>query len=212
MASIDRLLDIMATLRDPEDGCPWDLEQDFASISPYTIEEAYEVDDAIRRGDLAGLKDELGDLLLQVVFQARIAEEAGHFSFDNVVASICDKMVRRHPHVFGDALVEDAAAQSASWEAIKDAERREKGGTESPLDAVPLALPALVRAAKLQRRVVRAGLDASDPAKDTIGGRLFTLVREANEAGVDPEQALRDVTEQFLAAAKADAKHPHLSD
>ncbi len=203
MASIDRLLEIMATLRNPEGGCPWDLEQDFASIAPYTIEEAYEVDDAIRRGDLVGLQDELGDLLLQVVFQARIAEEAGHFSFESVVASICDKLVRRHPHVFAGAVIEDAAAQSESWEAIKAAERREKGGAENPLDAVPIALPALARAAKLQRRAARAGLEASEPGDGSIGARLFALVREANEAGVDPEQALRNATAGFLESARA---------
>ena len=201
MAPIDRLLEIMATLRDPEGGCPWDLEQDFASISPFTIEEAYEVDDAIRRGDMAELRDELGDLLLQVVFQARIAEEAGHFRFGDVAASIADKLVRRHPHVFTDAEVGSAAAQSASWESIKAQERRDKGDA-SPLDSVPLALPALARAAKLQRRVSRSGVTLSGPAADSIGGRLFALVREANESGVDPEQALREVTERFLAEAR----------
>ena len=193
----------MATLRDPEGGCPWDLEQDFASIAPYTIEEAYEVDDAIRRGDWAELQDELGDLLLQVVFHARMAEEAGHFTFAEVVQAICDKMVRRHPHVFAGAPLEDAAAQTRSWEAIKAAERRQKGDPLHPLDALPLALPALTRAAKLQRRAARAGCEPPTTADDSVGGRLFALVREANSAGVDPERALRAAAERFRSAVKA---------
>ena len=123
---IERLVFVMARLRDPEDGCPWDIEQDFASIAPYTIEEAYEVADAIARGDLEHLKDELGDLLLQVVYHAQMAEEAGLFDFDQVAAAIADKMVRRHPHVFGSAEVESARAQSHAWEAVKAAERASK--------------------------------------------------------------------------------------
>src|SRR5438105_15797138 len=133
---IDRLLAIMARLRDPERGCPWDREQDFATIAPYTIEEAYEVADAIERADIAALKDELGDLLLQVVFHARIAEEAGYFAFDDVAAAIADKMVRRHPHVFGDAEVSSVAAENAAWEAHKAAERAARGGEESVVDGV----------------------------------------------------------------------------
>src|SRR5436305_11598041 len=124
---IDRLLAVMARLRDPERGCPWDREQDFRTIAPYTIEEAYEVADAIERGDIAALKDELGDLLLQVVFHARMAEEQGHFAFDGVAAAIADKMVRRHPHVFGDVQIASVAAQNEAWEAHKTAEREEKG-------------------------------------------------------------------------------------
>src|SRR5207249_3140709 len=159
---IDDLIAIMARLRDPERGCPWDKEQNFATIAPYTIEEAYEVADAIERGDFAALKDELGDLLLQVVFHARMAEEAGHFAFNDVVAAISDKMVRRHPHVFGDAQIAGVAAQNEAWEAHKAAERQTAGGAESVLDGVALALPALLRAAKISRRAARIGFDWPD--------------------------------------------------
>jgi MazG family protein len=206
VSSIDRLLGIMAKLRDPNGGCPWDLEQDFASIAPYTLEEAYEVDDAIRRGDMQGLADELGDLLLQVVFHARMAEEAGHFRFDDVVATICEKLVRRHPHVFGDADIRNAEEQTESWEAIKAVERAEAGRASDPLDDVPLALPALARAAKLQRRAARAGSAAALPEVSgerlnatSLGERLFALVALANRDGLDPEQALRDVNARFVA-------------
>ena len=199
----------MARLRDPQGGCPWDLEQDFASIAPYTLEEAYEVDDAIRRGDMKGLLDELGDLLLQVVFHARMAEEAGQFRFDDVVAAICEKLVRRHPHVFGDAEIRTADEQTRSWEAIKAAERAEAGAHDHPLDAVPLALPALARAAKLQRRAAREGLGAALPEPGdekldilALGERLFALVALANREGLDPEQALRDANARFVARAK----------
>src|SRR5258706_6695132 len=143
--SVSRLLEIMAKLRDPNGGCPWDLEQDFASIAPYTIEEAYEVDDAIRRQDWDGLRDELGDLLLQVVFHAQMAREAGKFSFDDVVDAICDKLERRHPHVFGDAVIETAQAQTDAWEQQKAEERAARGETIA-IDGIPLALPALLRA------------------------------------------------------------------
>src|SRR5713101_8669244 len=153
--SIDRLIAIMARLRDPERGCPWDREQNFATIAPYTIEEAYEVADAIERGDMAALKDELGDLLLQVVFHARMAEEAGLFAFDDVAEVIADKMERRHPHVFGAAQIASVAAQNQAWEEHKATERRDRaretGAAESVLDGVALALPALVRAVKLQK-------------------------------------------------------------
>jgi MazG family protein len=206
VSSIDRLLGIMAKLRDPNGGCPWDLEQDFASIAPYTLEEAYEVDDAIRRGDMQGLADELGDLLLQVVFHARMAEEAGHFRFDDVVATICEKLVRRHPHVFGDADIRNAEEQTESWEAIKAVERAEAGRASDPLDEVPLALPALARAAKLQRRAARAGSAAALPEVSgerlnaaSLGERLFALVALANRDGLDPEQALRDINARFVA-------------
>ena len=150
-----RLIAIMARLRDPDGGCPWDLEQTFASIAPYTVEEAYEVADAIERGDHKELEEELGDLLLQVVYHSRLAEEAGLFSFDDVARVIGDKMVRRHPHVFGDDEVKDAAAQTDRWEAIKAAERADKGQADSALDGVPVGLPALTRAAKLTRRAAR---------------------------------------------------------
>jgi tetrapyrrole methylase family protein/MazG family protein/ATP diphosphatase len=204
--AIDRLVAIMAKLRDPNGGCPWDLEQDFASIAPYTLEEAYEVDDAIRRGDMKGLADELGDLLLQVVFHARMAEEGGHFRFGDVVEGLCEKLVRRHPHVFGDAVVRSSAEQTESWETIKSGERAEAGRAADPLGDVPLALPALARAAKLQRRAARAGrADALPEPPDekldaaALGERLFALVAFANREGLDPEQALRDANARFVA-------------
>jgi ATP diphosphatase len=164
-----RLLEIMAALRDPEHGCPWDKQQDFASIAPYTIEEAYEVADAITRDDFAGLKDELGDLLFQVVYHARMAEEAGQFSFAEVARTISDKMIRRHPHVFGrpaaglDAgvVVRDAADQSAAWEVHKNAERAARAETGA-LAGVPAGLPALMRATKLTARAARVGFDWPD--------------------------------------------------
>jgi tetrapyrrole methylase family protein/MazG family protein/ATP diphosphatase len=206
VSAIDRLVGIMAKLRDPNGGCPWDLEQDFASIAPYTLEEAYEVDDAIRRGDMKGLCDELGDLLLQVVFHTRMAEEAGHFCFDDVVGAICEKLVRRHPHVFGDAEIRTSEEQTRSWEAIKAEERAQAGASTHPLDEVPLALPALARAAKLLRRAARAGLSAPVPAlgekldATVLGERLFALVALAHRDGLDPEQALRDANARFIEA------------
>jgi MazG family protein len=202
---MDRLLAIMARLRDPRDGCPWDLEQDFASIAPHTLEEAYEVEDAIRRGDMPGLCDELGDLLLQVVFHARMAEEAGHFRFEDVAEAICRKLVRRHPHVFGEAAIRTAEEQVRSWEAIKAAERAAAGAPADPLAQVPLALPALTRAAKLQRRAARSGRAAALPEPGetldaaALGERLFALVALADRAGLDPEQALRDANARFVA-------------
>jgi len=159
---IDRLLAIMARLRDPARGCPWDREQDFATIAPYTIEEAYEVADAIERNDMAALKDELGDLLFQVVFHARMAEEAGLFGFGDVAEAIADKMERRHPHVFGDGEIASVAAQNEAWEAHKAAERQASGAAASVLDGVALALPALLRAAKISRRAARIGFDWPD--------------------------------------------------
>ena len=173
---IAALLAIMAALRDPAAGCPWDLEQDFASIAPYTIEEAYEVADAIDRGDLGDLRDELGDLLLQVVFHARMAEEAGAFAFTDVVAAICDKMVRRHPHVFDasgrplgatarDAAVADAEQQTRAWEALKRAERDAKGDTDaSALAGISRGLPEWQRAVKLQHKAAKVGFDWPGPA------------------------------------------------
>jgi nucleoside triphosphate diphosphatase len=190
---IDRLLDIMARLRDPENGCPWDLEQDFATIAPYTIEEAYEVAEAIEKGDMAGLRDELGDLLFQVVFHGRMAEEQGQFDFDAVAHACADKMERRHPHVFGDARIGDAAAQTASWEAIKAAERAEKGlqvagKPVSALDGVTAALPALTRAVKIQRRAARVGFDwgSALPVLDKIAEEAEELRDEiAHNAPLD---------------------------
>jgi nucleoside triphosphate diphosphatase len=224
---IERLLRVMARLRDPEHGCPWDLEQDFATIAPYTIEEAYEVADAIARDDLEHLEGELGDLLLQVVYHARIAEEAGLFDFDDVAATIADKMMRRHPHVFGAATMESAEAQSHAWEATKAREReaRADGQGERPrlLDDVPLALPALMRAAKLQRRAARVGFDWPQPTQvldkieeeiaelraelgpdapperlaDEVGDLLFAAVNLARHLKVDAEAALRASNAKF---------------
>jgi ATP diphosphatase len=185
---IERLIAIMAALRTPGTGCPWDLEQDFATIAPYTIEEAYEVADAIARGDLLDLKDELGDLLLQVVFHARMAEEAGAFDFGDVVESITAKLVRRHPHVFGDARDLSPDAVKALWGEIKQAEkeerRRERGATEEPpgrlLDQVPAGLPALARADKLTRKAATVGFDWPDAAQ--VIGKIEEEMREVRDA------------------------------
>ncbi len=221
MSGIVRLIEIMARLRDPQGGCPWDLEQDFASIAPYTIEEAYEVADAIARGDLQELRDELGDLLLQVVFHAQIARERGLFDFDAVAAAICDKLVRRHPHVFGGETIADAAAQSARWEELKRVERlgRAQAGA---LDGVPVALPALTRARKLGRRAAQVGFDwpdaagprakvdeelaeldaarlEGDPARveDELGDVLFAVANLARHLQIDPERALQRTSRRF---------------
>ena len=165
MADVQALLDIMARLRDPERGCPWDVKQDFASVAPYTVEEAYEVADAVQRGDMADLRDELGDLLLQVVFHARMAEEAGHFAFADVVDAISEKMLRRHPHVFGDATVEDADAQTVAWEEHKRQERLARGDTDtSALAGIARGLPEWQRAVKLQKRAATVGFDWPGPA------------------------------------------------
>ena len=162
---IRRLIDIMARLRDPDHGCPWDLEQDFASIAPYTVEEAYEVADAIDRGDMDDLREELGDLLLQVVFHSRMAQEAGHFAFADVVEAISDKMVGRHPHVFGGAEVADAAAQTRQWEEHKRREREARGETDaSALAGISRGMPEWMRAVKLQQRAARSGFDWPGPA------------------------------------------------
>lgn len=211
----------MARLRDPETGCPWDLEQDFRSIAPYTIEEAYEVAEAIDRGDLSHLREELGDLLLQVVFHARMAEEAGAFDFEAVATGITDKMVRRHPHVFGDAAVATAAAQTAAWEAHKQ-EERQTAGAAAVLAGVGLALPALLRAHKLCKRASRVGFDWPDAAgarlkvveelaeladaeqsadsaaiEEEVGDLLFATANLARKLGVNPEEALRRANHKF---------------
>jgi len=226
MSAIDRLLEIMARLRDPQGGCPWDLEQSFATIAPYTIEEAYEVDDAIRRGDLPALREELGDLLLQVVFHAQMAREAGHFGFADVAEAICDKLVRRHPHVFGDAEVRSAAEQLDAWEEHKARERAARAGegeaAADPLASVARSLPALLRAQKLVRRAARAGLAAApegldaawqafraapaDPAQAAArtGALLLAVAGAADAIGVDAEQALREANARFEAAARAE--------
>jgi MazG family protein len=181
IGQIEKLLEIMAGLRDSQGGCPWDLEQDFSTIAPYTIEEAYEVADAIERGDFNDLRDELGDLLFQVVFHARMAEEAGHFAFADAVQAICDKMLRRHPHVFADAEVDGADAQTVAWEEQKAQERQSrhddhKGDRHSILDNIPIALPALTRAEKLGKRAARAGFDWPD-----VTGPLAKIDEELGE-------------------------------
>jgi MazG family protein len=220
---IDRLLAIMAQLRDPAQGCPWDREQDFATIAPYTIEEAYEVADAIERNDMRALKDELGDLLFQVVFHARMAEEAGLFGFDDVAEAIADKMERRHPHVFGDVEIASVAAQNEAWEAHKAAERQASGAAGSVLDGVALALPALLRAAKISRRAARIGFDWPDAravipklaeeiaeletaldqgadaavVEEEMGDLLFAAANLARKLDIEPETALRRATAKF---------------
>lgn len=233
-APIDRLKAIMARLRDPVSGCPWDVEQTFATIAPYTIEEAYEVADAIARGDLADLKDELGDLLLQVVFHARMAEEAGQFAFPDVVRAITAKLIRRHPHVFGTAGRLPTEAVNALWAEIKAAEKRDKAAererlslpAEPPagvLDGVPVALPGLTRALKLQEKAGTVGFDWNDVGSvlekiveeareiaearaanagrealaDEVGDLLFAAVNLARHLDVDPEAALRGTNAKF---------------
>ena len=218
---IEALLRLMTRLRDRDNGCPWDAVQTFATIAPYTIEEAYEVADAIARNDLAALEEELGDLLLQVVFHAEMAREAGAFDFDSVARGITGKMYRRHPHVFGEA--EDASGP-AGWEAIKEHERREKEDASSALDGVALALPALLRAAKLQKRAARVGFDWPDmdstlakvdeelaelkhaiadggdeaALAEELGDLIFACVNVARRLDIDPEQALRGCNDKFV--------------
>ncbi|MGI3777638.1 MAG: nucleoside triphosphate pyrophosphohydrolase [Janthinobacterium lividum] len=230
-AEIQRLLDVMAALRDPLSGCPWDRAQDFATIAPYTVEEAYEVADAIARRDWQGLPGELGDLLFQVVYHARLAEEAGLFRFADVAAAITDKMVRRHPHVFGDAAARDAGAAPGAWETAKARERAallaDPSAGAAPdagvvLADVPLALPALSRAARITRRVAAVGFDwpdapavldklaeetaelhaelaEADPARlaDEMGDMLFVMANLARKLGLDAETCLRQANDKF---------------
>jgi MazG family protein len=216
------LLEIMAKLRDPQTGCPWDVEQTFRSVAPHTIEEAYEVTDAIERDDLVGLREELGDLLLQVVFHSQMAREGGAFDFEDVVRGICDKLVRRHPHVFGGPPVKDAAEQTRIWEDTKQREKAAAGRAESLLDDVPATLPAITRAVKLTKRAARLGfdwpsadgvrekvaeelaeLDAARAAGDAaaveaeFGDVLFALANLARHLGIDPEAALRGTNQRF---------------
>lgn len=220
------LVALMARLRDPVGGCPWDLEQTFATIAPYTIEEAYEVADAIERQDMGELKGELGDLLFQSVFHARMAEEAGHFDINDVVRTLVDKMVDRHPHVFGSVRIADADAQIGAWETMKAAERAKKaaGGTPSALDGVALGLPALMRAEKLAKRAARVGFDWPSPGPvihklheeigeleeamnapvldqahvaEELGDILFVVANLCRKLSVDPEVALRDANSKF---------------
>lgn len=223
--SMDDLLTIMARLRDPDGGCPWDLRQDFRSIAPYTIEEAYEVADAITRNDMDDLRLELGDLLLQVVFHAQMAQEQQLFGFDDVVAGLCDKMIRRHPHVFGSADFADEQAVNANWEAEKQREKQAKGASAERLllDDVTLGLPALTRAVKLQKKAASIGFDWDDcqqvllkineelqevrdelapkpdldRVEDEIGDLFFAITNLARKLKIDPEQAARRANAKF---------------
>jgi MazG family protein len=220
--SIERLRTIMAALRDPERGCPWDRQQTWASIAPHTIEEAYELADAIERGDAGQVRDELGDLLFQVVFQSRIADEQGLFDLDAVACAISDKLERRHPHVFGTAEVRSAAEQSAAWEDHKAAERRAAGVGTGVLDGIALGLPALTRAAKLGKRAAGVRFDwagvgdvlgkveeehaelaaalaagRQPDIEEELGDLLFSLAQFARHAGIDPEAALRSANAKF---------------
>ena len=223
MSPIQNLLEIMASLRDPQTGCPWDREQDFASIAPYTVEEAYEVADAIAREDMRGLRDELGDLLFQVVFHAQMASEAGEFDFDDVVESICNKMIRRHPHVFGNEDERARGAVPGSWERIKASEREAPKGTKgSALDGVASSLPALIRAHKLGKRAAGTGFDwpeikgvrekvdeelteldetlrqqDADKMTEELGDLLFAVVNLARHLKIDPDQALNSANRKF---------------
>ena len=222
---MDRLVEIMATLRNPNGGCPWDVEQTFATIAPHTIEEAYEVADAIEQNDMDSLKDELGDLLFQSVFHAQMAKELNEFSFDDVVNGVIDKMIRRHPHVFGDQSIKTADEQTASWEDIKATERATKLGAadESALAGLTNGLPALIRAEKLQKRAARVGFDWPEVASvfdklreetselqveidtdggearltDELGDLLFVCVNLARKLNIDAETALRGANSKF---------------
>lgn len=232
MAAIDELIATMAKLRDPDGGCPWDLEQNFATIKPYTIEEAYEVGDAIDRGDLDDLRGELGDLLFQVVYHAQMASEEGVFAFEDVARAINDKMIARHPHVFGDAEVRTAASQTDAWEKQKASERAAKaakdGREPSVLDDVPAGLPALMRAEKLGKRAARVGFDWPDAGgvvaklreeldeidealadgsleavQEEVGDLLFAMAQLARKAGVDAEESLRQANLKFAGRFQA---------
>ncbi len=221
--AIDRLLEIMVRLRDPKSGCPWDLQQDFRSIAPHTLEEAYEVADAIERDDLEALRDELGDLLFQVAFHSQLARERGAFGFDEVVDAICDKLTRRHPHVFAGVPVADADEQSRVWEKLKAGERKAQGQGNGALAGIPAGLPALSRARKLGRRAADAGFDwpdargprakideelaeldqviadgdAAGRLEAELGDLLFSVVNLARHLDLDPEAALRRANDRF---------------
>lgn len=219
--SLSRLLGVMARLRDPERGCPWDVEQTFETIAPHTIEEAYEVAEAIRSGDRAALKDELGDLLLQVVFHARMAEEENSFDFNDIVENLTAKLIRRHPHVFADAQAESAEDVITIWQSVKDSENRKKLG-DSALDGIGRGLPALIRALKLQKRAITARWDWKNPSdvidkldeetaelraaiasgnraeiEDELGDAFFVMVNIARKLGMDSETALARVCDKF---------------
>lgn len=222
MSAIEKLLEIMAKLRDPASGCPWDQQQDFSSIAPYTVEEAYEVADAIAREDLDGLRDELGDLLFQVAFHARMAEEQGAFDFEDVASGICDKMIRRHPHVYGTAEQREKGPEKGAWQRIKAAERSDQAANSSALDGVALALPALKRAEKLGKRAAAVGFDWPDSTGprgkideelaelaaaraagdvdntvEELGDLLFAVVNLARHLRIDPEDALVSANRKF---------------
>jgi nucleoside triphosphate diphosphatase len=216
---IQPLFEIMQKLRTPVTGCPWDLEQNFATIAPYTIEEAYEVSDAIERNDMAALKDELGDLLLQVVFHSQMASEQAEFTLQDVINGICNKMIRRHPHVFADVKADHAEAVSTNWETIKAGERQEKVADKSALADVARALPALLRAQKLQKRAARTGFDwpdvhgciekleeeivevvvaeSPDHQFEEVGDMLFAAVNISRHLGIDAEAALKAANVKF---------------
>jgi nucleoside triphosphate diphosphatase len=219
---IQRLLAVMAKLRHPSEGCPWDREQNFSTIAPYTIEEAYEVADAIQQNDLPALKEELGDLLFQVVFHSRLAEEGGHFDFNAVADALSDKMIRRHPHVFGAADIRSADAQTEEWEVQKAHERKTKNADAGALSGVPVGFPALMRAQKLQKRASRVGFDWADALlafekvaeeveelgaelragktaaiEEELGDLLFAMVNVGRLAGVEAETALRNANAKF---------------
>jgi ATP diphosphatase len=229
VSDISKLLSIMRQLRDPQNGCPWDIEQNFHTIAPYTVEEAYEVADAIERNDMAELAQELGDLLFQVVFHAQMAEEQGLFRFDDIVAAIGDKLIRRHPHVFGDADIGSAEEQTLAWEEHKARERQQSDKYSSVLDGVAKTLPGLTRAAKLQKRAAKVGFDwrqiapifeklaeEADELKaelvanahwerieDELGDMLFTVVNLARHTAIDPELAIRRANSKFETRFKA---------
>lgn len=220
--AMDAVLALMQRLRDPGEGCPWDRAQTFETLLRHTLEEAYEVADAVERQNIDALADELGDLLFQVVFHAQIASESGHFDFDTVATRLHDKLVRRHPHLFGGAEVADAAAQEMAWEQVKAAERAAADATASEMDNVPLALPGLVRAAKLQKRASRVGFDwnAAPPVMakvreelaelaaamtqgsaaaqaEELGDLMFAIVNLARHLKIDPEEAMRAANRKF---------------
>lgn len=224
MSDISKLLEIMEKLRHPEDGCPWDKEQTFSTIAPYTIEESYEVADAIHRDDIEELKYELGDLLFQVVFHSQMAKELDHFSFHDVVAAVCEKMERRHPHVFSDTTIESAEAQTKAWEKLKAAERKvkDKGKEPSILDGISMRMPAMSRAVKLQKRAASVGFDwpdhigVIDKIKEElgeviteiesghqenlnreIGDLLFVIANLARKFNIDPESAVTSTNAKF---------------
>jgi MazG family protein len=222
MAEIKSLLEIMAKLRDKQSGCPWDVEQTFESIAPHTLEEAYEVVDAIERDNMDNLKEELGDLLLQVVFHSQMAKEQKLFDFNDVVGSICDKLIRRHPHVFGDADIKTAAQQTEAWDTIKEKEQQEKNEPNSILNGIAIALPALLRAYKLQKKAAKSGFDWPSVApvlekleeeiaelkmaiaakdkenmEEELGDMLFVCVNIAKHLDINPEDALRYTNRKF---------------